>query len=68
MKARRGSASPARAPEAEDFSGAVRDRDFRLEISLNDFGLEKAYGRFLRDRLYLVCIPPVSGGLVDLYV
>lgn len=68
LKARPESSPPARSSEAGDFSGAVRDRDFHLEISLHDFGLEKAYGRFLRDKLYLACMPPVPGGLVDLYV
>jgi hypothetical protein len=44
------------------------DRIPHLEISLNDFGLETVYGRFLQDKIYSVDTPVVCGVLVDLYV
>ncbi len=43
-------------------------RNFHLEISLNDFGLEESYGRFVKDRLYAAGASDVVGSMVDLYV
>jgi len=43
-------------------------RNLHLEISLNDFGLEKSYGRFVRDKLYGASAPQAGGALVDIYV
>ena len=43
-------------------------RNFHLEISLNDFGLEASYGRFMKDKVYAGDSSDVSGSLVDLYV
>jgi len=43
-------------------------RNPHIEISLNDFGLEESYGRFVKDKVYAIGSPDVCGGLVDLYV
>lgn len=54
-----------------DAGGTFRRDAFRnpwIEISLNDFGLEESYGRFVKDMVYAAAPPETSGALVDLYV
>jgi len=43
-------------------------RNLHLEISLNDFGLEESYGRFMKEKLYAAAAPDAGGALVDIYV
>ena len=45
-----------------------RFRGCHLEISLNDFGLEESYGRFVREKAYAGEPREIRGSLVDLYV
>ena len=54
-----------------DAGGSFSRDSFRnpyIEISLNDFGLEESYGRFVKEKIYATGSPDVCGGLVDLYV
>jgi hypothetical protein len=67
-KIRSDSASQARYPDVVPFCNGDMDRNFLLEISLNDFGLETIYGRFLRDKIYSLDTPALCGVYVDLYV
>ncbi len=62
------SAPLSRQPDAVGFYSSGPDRYLHLEISLNDFGLETVYGRFLREKIYSLHSPALCGVLVDLYV
>jgi len=68
LKALPDSAPLPRHPDAVALYNSEPDRYLHLEISLNDFGLESLYGRFLREKIYSLHSPALCGVLVDLYV
>jgi len=59
---------PAARSDAGGFFRRDWYRNLHLEISMNDFGLEESYGRFMKDKLYAAAAPQSGGALVDIYV